>query len=234
MMDKYIRIARVYPAVLGMFPTCILLAMCMGKWFPQYQTLIGDVKWILCLIGGTALVSVSVGYLVSELFKETSKWLFQYPLFKKDETEMPTTKMLLWQNAVISPAYHKQIAAKVKATFGIKLPTQEEENADIGMAQKVIIEAVSQIRQNCRGDEILRQYNIEFGFCRNYLGASVWSILFIVIIGIVNIFYGWLSWWVLSIALVLQVLLMVCCYRLLETRGWTYAKYLFATFMGKK
>lgn len=60
MMDKYIRIARIYPAVLGMFPTCILLAMCMGKWFPQYQTLIGDVKWILCLIGGTALVSVSV------------------------------------------------------------------------------------------------------------------------------------------------------------------------------
>lgn len=29
MMDKYIREARVYPAILGMLPTCILLAMCM-------------------------------------------------------------------------------------------------------------------------------------------------------------------------------------------------------------
>lgn len=31
MMDKYTRVARVYPAVLGMLPTCILLAMCLGE-----------------------------------------------------------------------------------------------------------------------------------------------------------------------------------------------------------
>ena len=233
MMDKYIRVARVYPAVLGMLPPCILLAMCMGEWFPQYQTLIGNIKWMLCLIGGTALVCMAVGYFVRELFKETSKWLFQYPVFKRDETEMPTTKMLLWKNAEISPAYHKQIAAKIEAMFGIKLPSSEEEQADLGMAKKTIAEAVQQIRQNCRGDEILRQYNIEFGFCRNYLGAAVWSIILITSIGVVNIFYGWLPWWSITVAFVVQVLFMVICYFLLEVRGWTYAKYLFATFTGK-
>lgn len=234
MMDKYIKIARVYPAALGMIPTCILLAMCMEKWFSQYQDLFNNVEWVLCLIGGTALVSMAVGYLVREIFKETSKWLFQYLKFKKDETEMPSTKMLLWKNANISPAYHKQIAAKVKATFGIKLPTPEEEQADIDMAKKTIVEVVYLIRQNCRGDEILRQYNIEFGFCRNYLGASVWSILLITSICIVNIFYEWLPWWIIIIAFVAQVLLMVGCYFILEARGWAYAKYLFATFIGKK
>ena len=234
MMDKYIRVARVYPAVLGMLPTCILLAMCMGEWFPQYQALVGNVKWTLYLVGGTALVSLAVGYLVRELFKETSKWLFQYPLFKKDETEMPTTKMLLWQNTTISPAYRKEIAAKVKTTFGIKLPTQEDEQADLSMAKKTIVDAICQIKQNCRGDEILRQYNIEFGFCRNYLGASVWSVLFIISIGITNIFCGWLPWLAIVVALVLQVLLMAGSYMLLEARGWAYARYLFATFMGKK
>lgn len=95
MMDKYIRVARVYPAILGMLPTCILLVMCMEEWFPQYQKLVGSVQWVFCLIGGTVLVSMAVGYLVREVFKETSKWLFQYRLFKKDETEMSTTKMLL-------------------------------------------------------------------------------------------------------------------------------------------
>lgn len=234
MMDKYIKIARVYPAVLGILPTCILLAMCMGEWFPQYQALVGNVKWVLCMVGGTVLVSMAVGYLVRELFKETSKWLFQYRLFKKDETEMPSTKMLLWQNAAISPAYHKVIAAKIKATFGIKLLTQEEEIADPCMAKRMIAEAVNQIRQYCRGDEILRQYNIEFGFCRNYLGAGVWSILFIIIMGVANIFCGWLSWWALAIALILQLLIIRGCYLLLEIRGWAYAKYLFATFTGKE
>lgn len=232
-MDKYIRVARVYPAVLGMLPTCILLAMCMGEWFPQYQALVGNVKWVLCLIGGTALVSMAVGYLVRELFKETSKWLFQYTLFKKDEAEMPTTKMLLWQNAAISPAFHKVIANKVKATFGLKLPTLEEEKADLALAKKMIVEAVCQIRQNCGVNDILRQYNMEFGFCRNYLGAGVWSNLFIICIGVANILYGWLPWWAIVGALVMQVLLMVACYLVLETRGWTYAKYLFATFTGK-
>ena len=233
MMDKYIRVARVYPAVIGMLPTCILLAMCMGAWFPQYEAVAGNLKWILCLVGGTALVSMAVGYLVRELFKETSKWLFQYPMFKMDETEMPTTKMLLWQNAAISPAYHKVIAAKVKAEFGIKLPTAEEEKADLALAKKTIAEAVNQIRQNCRGDEILRQYNIEFGFCRNYLGAGIWSILFIICIGVANIFCSWLPWWEIGVALGVQVLLMLACYLLLEARGETYAKYLFATFTGK-
>jgi hypothetical protein len=234
MMDKYIRVARVYPAVLGMLPTCILLALFMGEWFPQYQALVGNVKWVLYLIGGTALVSLAAGYLVSEIFKETAKWLFQYPMFKKDETEMPTTKMLLWKNAAISPEYHKEIAAKVKDSFGIKLPSQKEEQTDLGMAKMKIVDAVSQIRQNCRGDEILKQYNIEFGFCRNYLGASVWNILFIIGLSIANLFCGWLSWSILIVALVLQILLMIGCYYLLETRGWIYARYLFATFMGKK
>lgn len=232
-MDKYIRVARVYPAVLGMLPTCILLAMCMGKWFPRYEALVGNVQWVLCLIGGTALVSMAVGYLVREVFKETSKWLFQYRLFKKDETEMPTTQMLLWRNEIISPEYHNEIAAKVKETFGRKLPTRKEEEADHGLSKMRIAEIVSQIRQNCRGDEILRQYNIEFGFCRNYLGASVWSILFLISIGVTNIFYGWLPWWTIVVALVLQVLLMTGSYMLLEVRGWAYAKYLFATFTGK-
>ena len=233
MMDKYIRVARVYPAVLGMLPTCILLAMCMGKWFPQYEALVGNVQWVLCLIGGTALVSMAVGYLVREGFKETSKWLFQYHMFKQDETEMPTTQMLLWQNEIISPEYHNKIAAKVEETFGRRLPTRKEEEADPGLSKMRIVEIVSQIRQNCRGDEILRQYNIEFGFCRNYLGASVWSLIFIICIGIADFFCRWLPWWTVVVAFVVQVLLMVGCYGILENRGWSYAKYLIATFTGK-
>lgn len=233
MMDKYIRVARIYPAILGVLPTFILLAMCMGKWFPQYQTLAGNLKWILGLTCGTIAASMAVGYLVREIFKETSKVLFQYPLFKRDEIDMPTTKMLQWQNKAISDAYHKEIAAKVKTVFGIKLPTREEEQINLDEAKKTIVDAVSQIKQNCRGDEILRQYNIEFGFCRNYLGASVWSCLLIVVAMVINAFYGWLPWLVLAGMLALQLLLMLGCYLMLETRGWAYARCLYGTFTGK-
>lgn len=233
MKDKYIRVARFYPAVLGLLPTCLLMAMCMWAWFPQYQAIVGNFKWVLCLIGGTASVSMAVGYLVSDVFRETSKWLFQYPLFKINETESPTTKMLLWQNAAITPAFHKVIAVKVRSQFGIKLPSQEEEYKDPVMAKKTIAETVRQIRQSCRGDKILSQYNMEFGFCRNYLGASVWSVLFIIIIALSNFSNNLLSWWIIMGVLALQIVLMVVCYLLLKIRGWTYAEYLFATFTSK-
>lgn len=58
------------------------------------------------------------------------------PAIQKDETEMPTTKLLLWQNSVISPAYHNEISTKVKDTFGIELPTREEELADLRYGQE--------------------------------------------------------------------------------------------------
>lgn len=51
---------------------------------------VGNVKWVLCLVGGTATVSLAVGYLVREIFRETAKVLFQTFLFKIDEMEMPT------------------------------------------------------------------------------------------------------------------------------------------------
>ncbi len=232
-MDKYTRIARVYPAVLGMLPICLLMAMCINVWFLHFQTIVGNIKWVLCLIGGTALTSFAVGYLICDLFKETSKVLFQYPAFKKNETEMPTTKMLLWQNQAISPAFHKAIAAKVKTIFGVKLPTREEEEADISLAKQTIVDTVSQIRQYTRGDKILEQYNMEFGFCRNYLGASVWSVILILCLSIANTFFDWLNWWALAIFLILQILLMAGCYKLLDIRGWSYAKNLYATFMAK-
>lgn len=231
--DKYIRVARVYPAVLGLFPICTLLAMCIEDWFPCYEALFGNAKNVFWLIGGTSLINLALGYLVSELFRETSKWLFQYQLFKKDETEMPTTKLLLWQTSAISSDYHNAIAIKVNEIFGMKLPTREEEKVDLESAKKVIVDVVSQIRQLCRGDKILRQYNIEFGFCRNYLGASVWSICLIVILLCFNVFLNMLSWWIILLFLIIQIMAMMGFYLLLETRGWAYARYLFATFMAK-
>lgn len=229
-MAKFVRVARVYPAVLGILPVCVLLAICAHNWLPQYQVYLGRVKWLLCLIGGTAIVSAAVGYLISELFRETSKHLFQYPIFKMDETEMPTTKMLLWQTGAISDGYHKEIAKQVKASFGIKLPSKEEERANLIEAKKTIVDVVAQIRQSARDDEVLMQYNMEFSFCRNYLGASVWSLLAILVLMIINITTAWLPWPALIITLLIQSLLMLGFYLLLKRRGWVYARYLFATF----
>lgn len=56
-----------------------------------------------CKIGlfiPVALIYGALAYWVRQLFIDASKRLFQFRLFKEDETEMPTTKLLLWSSDV--------------------------------------------------------------------------------------------------------------------------------------
>ena len=232
-MDRYLRVARLYPAVIGMTPTCVLLAICADRWFPEYEKYAGNLQTILGLIGGTALFSIAVGYMMREVFKSTSKILFQYPLFKFDETEMPTSERLLWTKGLISESYHQQIADKVKKRFGIHLPTKDEEIHNLQEAKLTIANAVQQMREYTRDEKILRQYNYEYGFCRNYLGAGVWSLILILAIGIANAFLGWLPMSIVIIFFIGQILAMLLFYYMLKWRAREYAKCLFTTFMTK-
>lgn len=69
-----------------------------------------------------ALIYGALAYWVRQLFIDASKRLFQFRLFKEDETEMPTTKLLLWSSDVRkSEADIKRIAEKIKTDFGIQL-----------------------------------------------------------------------------------------------------------------
>jgi hypothetical protein len=113
--------------------------------------------------------------------------LFQFRLFKEDETEMPTTKLLLWSSAERkSEADIKQIAAKVEADFGIRLLSKDEEIANPSEAKRAIVDAVGKIREVTRKNENLQQYNRKYGFCRNYLGACVYAIGAIIFALVVN------------------------------------------------
>lgn len=232
-MDRYLRVARLYPAVVGMIPTCILLTLCIDEWFPAYEKYAGNLQALMGLIGGTALVCVAVGYMMREVFKSTSKILFQYPLFKFEETEMPTTQRLLWSKGIISESYHQQIADKVEKTFGVHLLTKDEELQNPHEAKLAIANAVLQMRGYTRGEKFLRQYNYEYGFCRNYLGAGVWSLVFISAIGITNVFLGWLPTSMVVAFFLGQILLMLLFFYFLKWRAKEYAKYLFSTFLTK-
>lgn len=232
-MDRYLRVARLYPAVIGMLPTCVLLALCIDKWFPVYENYAGNLQAMLGLIGGTVLVSVAVGYMMREVFKSTSKILFQYPLFKFEEIEMPTTHGLLWSKGLISESYHQQIADKVEKLFGIHLPTKDEELLNLQEAKLAIANAVQQMREYTRGERFLKQYNYEYGFCRNYLGAGVWSLFFIFVIGVANAFLGWIPMSLVVAFFFGQMLLMLLFFYLLKWRAREYAKYLFTSFTTK-
>ena len=231
--DRYVRQARVYPAAIGVLPIFVLVSLSLKDCFTDYEIFFRSISSIFQLLGLAGVASLATGYFFTEIFRETSKWLLQYTKFGKDGSEFPTTKLLLWRNAEISNDYHDAIYIKVKEEFGIRLPTREEEENDLENAKKVVVEVVRLMRQGTRQDKILRQYNIEFGFCRNCLGASVWSIVCIVAFFVINYFAALVPYWYVLVTFMAQIVLTVGVLVVMEKRALDYANCLLATFLSK-
>lgn len=229
-MDEYVKYGRFYPTLFGMLIPFLLTFFMFGDKLENILSIINKfTSYVGVFVMSFALYGC-IGYFLREISRDISKLLFQFPLFKEDETEMPTTEMLLWKNEKISDDYHNSIADKVYKQFHIHLLTPEEERGDLNKAKRLIVDAVGQMRDATRHDKMLLQYNYGFGFCRNYMGASCISLLIIVILMIISCYLDLqpVCWFV--IALIVQILLATGAFLMLKLRARDYAKQLLRSF----
>ena len=231
-MDKYEKEARIYPAIVGMIIPSILTTLYISTFMPDaicvWDSIIEKIEVFIPVV----LFYSALAYWIRQLFIDASKILFQFPMFKEDETEMPTTKLLLWtSDKRKSEVEIRQIARKIFEDFGIKLLTKEEEIANLPEAKRTIVDAVGKIREVTRKNENLQQYNRKYGFCRNYLGACVYAIGAIVIALISNVILGMPYTKILLISLIIQVLLGIIDYVSYKYKGYDYARAMYNAYM---
>lgn len=132
MMNKYEKEARVYPAIAGMIIPIILTTLYVTSFIPKTLDIWESIIVKIGLFIPVALIYGALAYWIRQLFIDASKRLFQFRLFKEDETEMPTTKLLLWSSDVRkSEADIKRIAEKIKTDFGIQLLSKDEEISNL-------------------------------------------------------------------------------------------------------
>lgn len=232
-MDSYTKYARVYPSIVGMMLPAIMTTLFMAGLLAQIEAIAINVISYLGLFASSGIVYSAIGYTMSELFRSTSKMIFQSSLYHSDETKIPTTELLLWKNRKLSKDYHKRIAGKIKEEFKIKLMNEEEEQQDEFEARLRIVNAVQLIREKTRDNAILKQYNYEFGFCRNYMGAAIWSILILSIFEIVNFVVLYINWRIGATLILLQVLFIVLAFFILRNKADAYASQLLSSYMFK-
>ena len=96
-MNEYERHAYLYSAWTALLVPYFLTALIVKSQFPQ---LINTVMLIGSTFASIAIIYAAIGFYIREVFRSTSKFLFQFPLFKEDETKMPTTEFLLWRNKI--------------------------------------------------------------------------------------------------------------------------------------
>ena len=230
-MDNYTKYARVIPSIAAMLIPLLLTAMYLINLEADTISLWGNIQNYILKFIPAALIYSALGYFGREIFRSTSKILFQFCLFKENETEMPTTKFLLWSTNEFSVEKKRAIAKKVKERFDIKLLSKPKEASNIHEAKLTIVDAVGAIRNVTREDPILLQYNQEFGFCRNYLGGSVYAFALILLSLIANLFLNFIPGYYIWIAAIVQLVFDVILFISLKYRGKAYARQLYNSFV---
>ncbi|KRD06492.1 hypothetical protein ASE21_20265 [Flavobacterium sp. Root901] len=229
-MNQYFVRARLFPTILTAIPIIIFINYVLNK---ELYSSLNQIYTILPSLAGFG-ISAAVIFLSIQINRIVSKELFQRIYFK-EEIEMPTTKMLLWQDSKIDKNTKSKIRKKINEKFQIKLKNETEESSEIEESKKQIVFAVSQIRNLLRGNTFLFRHNIEYGFIRNLIGGS----LIALIISIVILIYSYIT---KDNTLKITSVILVAIYTfpvifskfIIKKFGNYYAKTLYEQFLSEK
>ena len=230
-MDIYQRKARVYPAILAMFlPSLALAYLCSEFGFSLLVYEHWENSETIINLVSSSIVGSAIGYFFSESISTFSKWLFQFRLFKEDETKMPTTDLLMYKSTSFSADYIEKIKVRVLNDFGIILPDRNQQACMEWESRKIIANAVQLIRNVTRKDPILLDFNIKYGFFRNLLGGLLISELLLLIIMLTSICFGF-NKTVYFVLMLIGLILFIGAFIGMKINSKEYAKQLFSSYI---
>lgn len=168
---------RLFPTILTVIPLLIFVNAIVTTLYYDTLKQIFNVLPIITHLG----LSAALLFLMVQINRLISKEVFQRFYFE-DEIRMPTTNHLLWADTFFDSSVKEKIRSKIQTKFGLVLMTESEESTEESKSRKQIVTAVSQIRNCLRGNSLLLQHNIEYGFFRNLLGGCLIAVFFSIII----------------------------------------------------
>jgi len=169
--------ARLFPAVITSIPMLIFLNKILAVKYSDALKNIYDILPIVAHLG----LSAAIIFLCVQINRLIAKEIFQQFYFK-EELFMPTTNHIMMKSIFFADPIKNKIREKIKEKFEISLLNANEEQQNETNARKLITTAVSQIRITLKGNSMLLQHNIEYGFWRNLIGGCLWAVIFAAII----------------------------------------------------
>ena len=232
-MDTYSRHAYLYSAWTAMLIPCVLASAMIYYYEPTSGL---QDFWKAATTSIPVVVFLALGYFLRERIRATSKLLFQFPLFKEDETHMPTTDILMWSSDY-SDEMKRAIRNKVKKDFNYTMPSKEDEQKDEKAARKNIAAIVGSMRNKAResGDAVYTQANYRYGYNRNLLGGLVWSFIITAVLMILNFLIKSIcyKWFIGALALIV-IWGLVEFFVFYKYSARNYARQLFDTYLAIK
>lgn len=228
MISEYTIKARLAPTALAAPPLLLLCNVLFNIQASQWLDS-STMTWLF----GKGVASTALVFLMMQVNRLIGLEMFQRWV-SQDELNFPTTRWLMATNTEMSHAQRESINQHIQRNFRVALlpasmgdtPQVRRHNADI----------VGRIRLFVGSPPKLLQFNIEYGFFRNLIGAS----LPVLAVGLACAYlYSemLLPMWAYHLALAYSVFAgaLVCLARpLIERLGIQYARVLFQTYLAKK
>lgn len=177
--NTYYLKARLFPAIICAVPILSTYFFGFSEKTKSFIDFLQGFTWT-----GDVTISIALIFLMVQLNRFAAKELFQR-LFFSDEIRMPTTNFLLYSDSFLAKDIKNKIRQKIHTDFDISLADENFEKENELEARKIIITAVSQIRNKTRGNSLLLQHNIEFGFMRNLIGGATLAL----VVALFNLYY---------------------------------------------
>jgi hypothetical protein len=182
---------------------------------------------------GEGVASAALVYFMMQVNRLIGLDIFQRWV-SYDELNFPTTRWLMHDSAEMSAAQRESINQKIHRDFQVALlPESMGDNVQV---RRHNADIVGRIRVYVGGPPKLLQFNIEYGFFRNLIGASV----LVLAAGLANAYLyseQLLPEWAyrLSFAYSFFAGFLVCLARpITERLGTQYARVLFQTYLETK
>jgi hypothetical protein len=179
---------------------------------------------------GEGVASAALVYFMMQVNRLIGLEIFQRWV-SQDELNFPTTRWLLADDTEMSAAQRESIKQKIQRDFQVALlPESMGDNVQV---RRHNADIVGRIRGYVGSPPKLLQFNIEYGFFRNLIGASV----LVLAAGLANAYLyseQLLPEWVyrLSLAYSFFAGILVCLARpIIERLGTQYARVLFQTYL---
>lgn len=155
-LDRYDRKARLQPALWIVTPPLLLLAV----WLPELRTLSGG--------GGVAVGTVVVMTFLISWTRHLGRNV--QSKIDNDRGARPSTILLRHGEARLANLTRKRCHDVLRQN-GFTIPTAQEQKVDPVSADQVLVACVDWMLESTRGDHLLLEANIEYGFRRNLLGV---------------------------------------------------------------
>ena len=168
---KYNDWARRNPAIISIvFPLLIVL-----YFFQENTADLSSVRYIVGVILSFGTIIPALFFFYQSSIREISVLLVEIPLFFI--FGRPAANLMKKKNNILSAQRKERILAKAKAASIDAIYTDEDNSKNCIERRKSAREAFEKIRENCRENPVVFEFNCTYGFFRNLSGGLIVDLL---------------------------------------------------------